>query len=61
MNARVSPGGKYADYIDDVLVRADGVHFSSEGADYVASWLAPRLRDIGIGVTRVRYPGVTVR
>jgi lysophospholipase L1-like esterase len=61
MNARVSPGGKYVDSIDGVLVRNDGVHFSADGADFVAGWLAPRLRNLATGVTQTLYPGVTVR
>jgi len=61
LNRFVSPGGHFADTIGGVNIRDDGVHFSPSGADYVADWLSPRLRDIGTGVTRTPYPGVTVR
>jgi hypothetical protein len=61
LNRFVSPGGHFADSVNGVNLRDDGVHFSPSGADYVADWLAPRLRDVGTGVTRTPYPGVTVR
>jgi hypothetical protein len=61
LNRYVSPGGHFAETIDGIDVRDDGVHFSPAGADFVARWLGPRLRDIGVGVTRSSYPGVTVR
>jgi peptidoglycan/LPS O-acetylase OafA/YrhL len=61
LNRFVSPGGHFADTVNGINIRDDGVHFSPSGADYVADWLGPRLRDIGTGVTRTPYPGVTIR
>jgi peptidoglycan/LPS O-acetylase OafA/YrhL len=61
MNTRVSPGGKYTAFIGDTEIRPDGVHFTPQGADYVGTWLAPRLRIIATGETRTPYPGVTLR
>jgi len=37
------PGGRYADQIDGVKVRRDGVHFTEEGGALVWQWLAPQL------------------
>jgi hypothetical protein len=61
LNRFVSPGGHFTDSIDGINIRDDGVHFSPSGSDYVADWLGPRLRDVGVGVSRTPYPGVTVR
>ena len=36
LNRYVSPGGKFADEIDGVPVRGDGVHFTPQGATFVA-------------------------
>ncbi len=49
LNSFVSPGGKYAEYIDGVQVRDDGVHFAPGGADMVTAWLVPQLRDLLAG------------
>ena len=40
LNDYVSPGGKFAEYIGDVRVRDDGVHFTPDGADLISAWLA---------------------
>jgi peptidoglycan/LPS O-acetylase OafA/YrhL len=45
LNALVSPGGVYAQYVNDIEVRDDGVHFSKEGAIFVGEWLVPLLSD----------------
>ncbi len=49
LNRYVSPGGKYADQIDGVTVRDDGVHFSQQGATFVANWLDPQIKQIADG------------
>jgi hypothetical protein len=49
LNKFVSPGGRYAEYIDGVQVRDDGVHFSAAGADMVTAWLVPQLRELLAG------------
>jgi hypothetical protein len=49
LNAFVSPDGRYAEYIDGVQVRDDGVHFAPAGADMVSAWLVPQLRDLLAG------------
>ena len=42
----VCPDGKFSDQLGPVADgRPDGMHFSDPGADWVASWLAPRLVD----------------
>ncbi|MGZ4678454.1 MAG: DUF459 domain-containing protein [Acidimicrobiia bacterium] len=42
----VCPDGKFSDRIGPVAEgRPDGMHFSDPGADWVASWLGPRLAD----------------
>ncbi|HZD75294.1 MAG TPA: hypothetical protein VE776_15615, partial [Actinomycetota bacterium] len=38
------PGGRYADRMDGVKLRYDGVHFSKGGAKLVWEWLGPQLR-----------------
>ena len=44
LNGFVCPEGEYADLsIDGVRLRDDGVHFTPEGADFVARWLAPQI------------------
>jgi hypothetical protein len=44
LNGFVCPEGEYADdTIDGVLLRRDGVHFTPEGADLAARWLAPKI------------------
>ncbi len=43
LNKYVSPGGKYTDSLGGVQIRDDGVHFTADGAAYVARWLAPQL------------------
>jgi hypothetical protein len=49
LNAKVSPHGRFADVIDGIQVRGDGVHFTQAGATYVAKWLAPQLVDVAQG------------
>jgi lysophospholipase L1-like esterase len=43
LNEMVCPGGHYVGEADGVVVRFDGVHFSAEGADWVARRLVPAL------------------
>lgn len=43
LDARVCPGGRYADTLDGVKMRTDGVHFTAAGAGQVWQWLAPEL------------------
>ncbi len=44
--ARVCPDGTFTDRLGPVADgRPDGMHFSDPGADWVASWLGPRLTD----------------
>jgi hypothetical protein len=46
LKAGVCPDGSFSDQIGPVADgRPDGLHFSDAGADWVASWLAPRLVD----------------
>jgi len=44
LNRLVCPEGEYTDLtIDGVHLREDGIHFTAEGADLVARWLAPEI------------------
>jgi peptidoglycan/LPS O-acetylase OafA/YrhL len=43
LNQLVSPAGEHTDVIDGIEMRGDGVHFTPEGADAVARWLAPEI------------------
>jgi len=44
LNRFVCPEGEYTDVtIDGIKLREDGVHFTAEGADLVARWLAPEI------------------
>jgi lysophospholipase L1-like esterase len=44
--AKVCADGRFSNQIGDVAEgRPDGMHFSDPGADWVASWLGPRLAD----------------
>jgi peptidoglycan/LPS O-acetylase OafA/YrhL len=44
LDGRVCPDGKFSDQIGNVADgRPDGLHFSDAGADWVASWLGPKL------------------
>ena len=49
LNRYVSPHGKFADAINGVTIRGDGVHFTTEGAVYVDRWLAPQLVAVAQG------------
>ena len=49
LNKFVSPQGKFADSLDGVVVRGDGVHFTLAGADLVDKWLIPQLEDVAKG------------
>lgn len=49
LNAKVSPHGRFADEIDGIQVRGDGVHFTQAGATWVAKWLAPQLVQVAQG------------
>jgi hypothetical protein len=50
LNEKVSPHGKFADEIDGIKVRGDGVHFTTEGATWVDEWLAPQIVKVAHGV-----------
>jgi hypothetical protein len=43
LNRYVCPEGEDAVAIDGVGLREDGAHFTPEGADLVARWLAPQI------------------
>ena len=44
LDARVCPDGKFSNQLGPVAEgRPDGMHFSDAGADWVASWLGPKL------------------
>jgi hypothetical protein len=50
LGGRASPGGAYADVVDGIKVRADGVHYSAAGAAWAAEWLLPQLVQLVAGV-----------
>jgi hypothetical protein len=43
LDARVCPGGKFAQSIDGVKMRTDGVHFTEGGSRQIWQWLEPEL------------------
>lgn len=43
LDARVCPGGKFAETLDGVKMRTDGVHFTQRGSAQVWQWLEPEL------------------
>jgi lysophospholipase L1-like esterase len=43
LGARSSPDGAYADVVDGIRIRADGVHYSAAGAAWAIDWLLPQL------------------
>jgi peptidoglycan/LPS O-acetylase OafA/YrhL len=46
LRGRICPGDRFSDRLGPVeRARPDGMHFSDAGADWVASWLGPRLAD----------------
>jgi len=49
LNKFVSPQGKFADELNGVQVRGDGVHFTHDGAIMVDNWLIPQLQDVAKG------------
>ncbi len=49
LNRFVSPGGKFAEYINGVRVRDDGVHFTHDGAVMIDTWLVPQLEAVANG------------
>lgn len=59
LNGYLSPTGEYQAGLGAVpVVRSDGVHFSTAGANVVGSWLAPRLMPwLGASVRKHRRPG----
>jgi hypothetical protein len=59
LNRFVSPNGKFTEYIDDVHVRDDGVHFAPPGADMVTAWLVPQLRELLAGSNSSAVPAET--
>jgi peptidoglycan/LPS O-acetylase OafA/YrhL len=53
LSGLVCPEGEYTDLvIDGVKLRDDGVHFTPEGADLVARWLAPQIIEAVGGESR---------
>lgn len=46
LRAAVCPGGEYAEVVDGVKLRKDGVHWTEPGARRVWAWLAKQLRAI---------------
>jgi hypothetical protein len=50
LNRFVSPEGKFADSINGVKVRGDGVHFTEDGSVMVDQWLVPQLEAVLSGV-----------
>ena len=46
LNRYISPGGQYAENIDGIKIRDDGVHFTFDGAVYVSKWLVPQLEQV---------------
>jgi hypothetical protein len=59
----VTPSGDDETAINGIEMRGDGAHFTPEGADFVASWLAPRIvaaaRDTSIVLAEAEAPGKT--
>ena len=43
LDAHACPGGKYAEQIDGVTMRTDGVHFTTGGGRLIWRWLGPAL------------------
>lgn len=43
LGGRASPDGAYADVVDGIRIRKDGVHYSAAGASWAVKWLLPRL------------------
>jgi peptidoglycan/LPS O-acetylase OafA/YrhL len=63
LNARTSTGGKYTPVIDGISLRFDGVHFSPEGAAWLAPWffgalleMSPVVSASGGGTTTTAVP-----
>jgi peptidoglycan/LPS O-acetylase OafA/YrhL len=50
LNKKISPHGRFADSIDGIPVRGDGVHFTQEGAAWVDEWLAPQIVEVAHGI-----------
>jgi peptidoglycan/LPS O-acetylase OafA/YrhL len=50
LNKFVSPQGKFADELNGQQIRGDGVHFTAAGAQMVANWLTPQLKEVAAGV-----------
>jgi len=63
LNRLVCPEGEYTDItIDGVHMREDGIHFTPEGADLVARWLAPEITAaVPEGRTQTRDVGASRR
>jgi hypothetical protein len=49
LNRYVSPQGRFADFINGIQMRDDGVHFTHDGALIVDQWLVPQLQEIAQG------------
>jgi peptidoglycan/LPS O-acetylase OafA/YrhL len=43
LGARLCPEGRFTKTVDDIAVRSDGVHFTPQGAHWLAPWLLPQL------------------
>ena len=52
LNGFASPGGSFSEYVvDGVKLREDGMHFTPEGSNVVAGWLAPQIAGVGRVIT----------
>ena len=59
LNHFLAPGGVFQNSLDGVKhMRVDGVHYTRQGADLIAAWLAPQLtaQTTGSGTGRVASP-----
>jgi hypothetical protein len=56
LNAHTSTTNEYTRSVDGVVLRSDGVHFTPQGARWLAPWLLPALHELG---PASRAPAVT--
>jgi hypothetical protein len=49
-----TPATGCPEQVDGVRLRGDGIHYTEEGAEAVAAWLAPQLRQLALPVARAR-------
>jgi peptidoglycan/LPS O-acetylase OafA/YrhL len=56
LNKDVDPQGQYKEYINNVEIREpDGIHFTPEGGEYIASWLLPIIDNVGQAEREAEY------